>query len=630
MAYAVVLASLLAAHEPYAWPLDLPPVATSSFGEFRSGRLHMGIDLHTGKNGVPVHAPQNGYVARVRCSPYGYGKALYLHLKDGHTVVLGHLQGYREDIAAYVRGAQHAKKSYTVELVPEPNQFSFKRGERIAETGDSGIGPSHLHYEIRDGAERPLNPKTLGITWPDTRAPIIQKVLIAPKDAESRINGGVEPVVLKVQKTHADRYTTRPVRVKGAVGFGMDVVDLSTGGDKLGPYRVRLLQGEKECFRVQQDLLSYDTLHCGAVAYHPFLLDQGHFLLLWRWPGNRCESFLLSPEDGWVEVPEKKTEFTIEAEDDAGHHAIVTIPVVPDGGIAEPAVPVKPGRGQGRVECMGTFLAISAVFTQPEGEAPVFSVNEDTPKPLQRVSDKVFQAGLAPEKGGDYVLRLNHPRMEPFEKRVQVFLRGEPARTIPVGLAQLCIKTDSPFGVLFVWPEPAPKNSKPPVRVGSDICRIEPAGSPLDTPAEITFALPEDTPNAARMGLYRHTGTTWVYQETQREQNQLRVSTRNLGQFAVLDDDQAPVISNITPNHGARAENRRPRIAAIISDIGSGIRDIDVTCGGQWLLMTYDPERNHLEWERDQDLPSGRQELHFQVTDKAGNVTKQSRTLVVP
>ena len=62
-------AAAAASDEPYAWPLDLPRVVTGTFGEYRGGRFHAGMDLMTGENGRPIHAPADGHVMRVTCSP---------------------------------------------------------------------------------------------------------------------------------------------------------------------------------------------------------------------------------------------------------------------------------------------------------------------------------------------------------------------------------------------------------------------------------------------------------------------------------------------------------------------------------------------------------------------------------
>ncbi len=61
-----------------------------------------------------------------------------------------------------------------------------------------------------------------------------------------------------------------------------------------------------------------------------------------------------------------------------------------------------------------------------------------------------------------------------------------------------------------------------------------------------------------------------------------------------------------------------------------GIYEATVTCNGQWLLVGYDPERNRIEWEKDEDLPGGPKELTFIVRDNAGNSTTVTRKIAPP
>ena len=107
----IIFAVLGTAPEAFdGFPLEGRPVVTSSFGEYRPGRLHMGMDFSTGGQiGLPVRAFGDGSVIRIRCSPWGYGKAVYIKLTTGHTVVYGHLSDIPEDLRAAVRAAQHAK-----------------------------------------------------------------------------------------------------------------------------------------------------------------------------------------------------------------------------------------------------------------------------------------------------------------------------------------------------------------------------------------------------------------------------------------------------------------------------------------------------------------------------------------
>ena len=58
--------------ESLIWPLRLAPALSSTFGESRSRAFHAGIDLKTwGETGHPVQALADGYIWRVRTSPWG-------------------------------------------------------------------------------------------------------------------------------------------------------------------------------------------------------------------------------------------------------------------------------------------------------------------------------------------------------------------------------------------------------------------------------------------------------------------------------------------------------------------------------------------------------------------------------
>ncbi|MGD8376771.1 MAG: M23 family peptidase, partial [Acidobacteriota bacterium] len=66
----------------YPLPADLP--ATASFGEYRPGHLHAGLDFSTGGElGWPVRAAAAGEVFRLKVEPRGYGRAVYVRHPDG-------------------------------------------------------------------------------------------------------------------------------------------------------------------------------------------------------------------------------------------------------------------------------------------------------------------------------------------------------------------------------------------------------------------------------------------------------------------------------------------------------------------------------------------------------------------
>ena len=611
----------------YAWPLDLPRAITSSFCEYRAGRFHAGIDLRTGGIGKEVRAPADGYISRVRCSPTGYGKAVYLRLEDGNTVVFGHLDDFQAPLRAYVQHAQHAARSYTVNLYPEADAFVVKRGEAIAFSGQTGIGVPHLHYEIRDPQERPFNPRLLGITWPDTTLPVIRKLLVAPADPGSSVNGDIAPLVRDVCTTSPGHYTCAPIRAFGRIGFGLDVIDPANNGENvLGIRTLRTLCRGKEVFCIKNDRISYSRIRNGAVAFHPFLLDKGRFLLQWRWPGNVCEIYGQTQSDGWLDVPPEPVEVRLEAEDFLGNKATLTVPLRPDTQ-PPPAVPDRGETGRGAVEltCAGAWLVVTATFTAPEQESPILEIDGIVPTKggaFRRVNDTTFRAGVLPSSSADALtLRVLHDRIASYTRRICVFQRGAGDRTETVGVITITVNSHSPYGALFMRAFPTLPTAPPPIPLRGKAYRIWPAASPIDAPVEIAFPIPGDVAELSRVHMYRETESGWRLVPTRRSKDRLVIASSHFGAFAALEDDVPPIISDVV----IEKDLKRPAIRATISDVGSGIAGITVTCNGQWLLMEYDPERDLIEWERDHDLPEGPKELVFTISDAADNAATATR-----
>lgn len=630
----VALVLAMGQQEEYFWPLDLPRVVTSSFAEYRGGRFHAGIDLRTGDIGKSVHAPAAGYVSRVRCSPWGYGKAVYVQFDDGNQVVFGHLSDFAPALRDFVRKEQHARKNYTVDLYPEPSQFRVSRGEIVAASGDTGIGPVHLHYELRDNKGRPINPRMLGITWPDTTTPKIRKILVMPDGPGSTVNGDIVPVVLEPRMVEPDRYVCDAVRATGRIGFGVDVIDPANSGENvLGVYSVRTAVDGKETFRVLFDRFSYEERQHESVSYHPYLLNKGRFLLQWRWPDNTCEPYQQCKSDGWYTVGKERAEVRIETADFLGNTAEVSFQIDPSESPRPPDV-TRQGNGKGSVEidCMGDWIMLTAKFTAPEPTAPRIELEGAAAAEFRRVDDKTFRAGVVPSAGAQRTaIKVTHERMKTFDRSFEVIERGKGDRTVMADDAASAgdsatggavkIKSNSPYGRLFLRAFPATATTTPSLPMHGRPIRLWPAAAPIDGAFEVSFPAPAGIARPERVGIYRDAGTYWTLLETKRDGDRLVAPAESLGAFAVLEDDRPPAIGDIVPKASIPPGEKRPKISASVSDIGSGVADVCVTCNGQWLLVAYDPENSRMDWERDEDLPDGPKEFVFTVTDKAGNTT---------
>jgi murein DD-endopeptidase MepM/ murein hydrolase activator NlpD len=165
----------------FQFPLDSNYGLSGTFGELRSNHFHAGLDLRTGGiEGLPLYASADGYVARIKVSLRGYGKALYLIHPNGYQTVYGHLSKFNPIISDYVEKKQYRSKSYEVEDYPRTNLIKVKKGEIIAYSGNTGgSGGPHLHFEIRDGRTgQSINPILFDVGNNDIMPPEIKDIAV--------------------------------------------------------------------------------------------------------------------------------------------------------------------------------------------------------------------------------------------------------------------------------------------------------------------------------------------------------------------------------------------------------------------------------------------------------------------
>jgi murein DD-endopeptidase MepM/ murein hydrolase activator NlpD len=120
----------------YLWPTDASKLMTSSFCEFRPRHYHAALDIKTWQQtGYKIFAIDDGYVYRIRVASTGYGKAIYLKLKDGNFVVYGHLDGFNPQLDAYTDSLRLAARDNILDAYPKANQFPVKKGDHLGYTG---------------------------------------------------------------------------------------------------------------------------------------------------------------------------------------------------------------------------------------------------------------------------------------------------------------------------------------------------------------------------------------------------------------------------------------------------------------------------------------------------------------
>jgi hypothetical protein len=246
-------------------PVDTTIALAGNFGEIRPNHFHAGFDIKTnGKEGMPVYAVADGYIARIRISAFGYGKALYLVHPNGFTSVYGHLRNFGEITAAFAKNVQYKQQSFEIDTLLNPEVFPVKKGQLIAYSGNTGGSEApHLHFEIREtDSEKPINPYFFGYKIPDNTKPEITGIAIYPIGETASINGKHAVKKIKPLKVKGDYFipTGDSIVANGDIGFGVEAYDTENKStNQNGVFSIELLSGGKRIYYHELEKLSFEN-----------------------------------------------------------------------------------------------------------------------------------------------------------------------------------------------------------------------------------------------------------------------------------------------------------------------------------------------------------------------------------
>lgn len=317
----------------FADPLEIPLVLSGNFGELRSNHFHSGLDIKTQqREGLPIYAPADGFVSRIKVAHGGYGKALYVKHPNGYSTVYAHLQRYGGPIEDFVKAAQYQKERYEIELFPEQLDLPVKKGELIGYTGNSGSsGGPHLHYEIRDANSRPMNPLHFGIKIADHKAPLVSGVFAYPLSAESHVNGSKERIKLRLIRQQDGTYRTESLEALGEIGFGVATTDQQDGAsNKNGTYRLEGILNGQTTIKVTYDRFSFaETRYLNRhIDYAYYKTNRSRIQKLFRQTNNPLSVIDSEVYDGVVSMEAGlDSDYQIVLTDLSGNETRIRVPI---------------------------------------------------------------------------------------------------------------------------------------------------------------------------------------------------------------------------------------------------------------------------------------------------------------
>ena len=551
----------------YDFPLrDVAGYYSANFGEMRPNHFHSGTDFKTnGVEGKPVIAVADGYVSRILQSPTGYGLALYVVHPNGTTSVYGHLSRFRKDIADYVFAERHRLKQSRVDLYCKAGQFTVKRGEEIARSGNTGSsqGP-HLHFEIRDSRTgKTFNIIKQGIVTPkDDISPYIMKVHYIEVDTVRGVPVHSRPATYAVHKADKTTYRTAqqsPIKVGRNGYFVVETSDRKNDvANTYGVYNLVEKIDGKTIFEYRNDGFTFDlSRYCNAVSYYPIQRSSRNEAMRTALLQSGTKYFYPTLVNrGVVTTTAEQTrdvEFLIT--DDCGNTSTLKFQIV----------------GKADADCFKGEI---------DQEAYIVEYNHD-------FADKV-----------DDVLSVVIPKGALYESIAMKMERSD-----------VEIKADSTVSVL------------------SPAYTIHDANTPLQTSIGVVFSMPIEEAlqpyttmaSVAANGRLSYIGGTY-------RNRRFTARTSTFGTFCLVADRTAPVIRpQFTDGQDCRSRNS---ISFRLSDNFSGVSTYTATIDGQWVAIDYARSRATINLSAEGITGGKSHTVQITVKDSCGNTATWQGTII--
>ena len=292
-------------------PLNIPISLSGNFGELRPNHYHMGLDLRTNKvQNLPVFAAADGYIARVKIEPGGFGRAIYINHPNGYTTLYAHLNNFFPALERYIKQQQYKAESWNIYLDLPADLFPVKKGTFIAYSGNTGGSQApHLHFEIRETTtDDNLNPLLFGFSVSDKTSPTVQRLAIYDRTKSIYEQN---PRLLAVRRT-GNNFNISPdliVVSSPFISFGISAYDTQTGStNHNGIYQSDLYLDNEPVVGFRMNRINYgQTKYLNAHIDYKTRVNGGPYIQhLAELPGYTNSIYEQALGDGRIDLTDGK------------------------------------------------------------------------------------------------------------------------------------------------------------------------------------------------------------------------------------------------------------------------------------------------------------------------------------
>ncbi len=609
--------------DPYLFPIrpGQQNFLTGSMGELRRTHFHGGIDIKTGhETGWPVYAAADGYVSRIKVKENGYGNALYItHPELGTTTVYGHLERFSDDVAAFLLSEQYASQQFAVDLFPDKNIFPIKKGELVAYSGNSGSsGGPHLHFEIRDEKQRPINPLYYGFKEiKDAIAPTVQKISLKALDKESRVKDQFGVFEFTPYRSGNRYKVQQPIEVYGKIGIMLMGFDKTDGTSnrygiphlhlKIDGREVLEIEIDKVPFNKNRQIYGYRDNYLKQEnnrSYQKLFIDDGIDLQIYN---NNENKGIISVYDSLshdIEITltdaynnSSYVEFTLAGK--KPEMSLLTNPKymeIVKGDVIDNTMIFMAKKAENN----GYYATVhSGLFKYEIGTS--YYINDHSVY-LWDLRNGLPDSIVTCEE-------VIYPEVEMMIPSESEFIYYQP-------MFDVKFPNKSLFDTLFMVSDYKLEASE-----NKEYFKISDPVYPLKRAIEVQLKPALSYKNREKVAAYyTNNYKSFWYQGGQWSEDEVfEFNTNELGTYTLLEDTIPPSLRIIQKN--------RDRITFYSRDNLSGIKDFHLTINNEWVLVYYDQKRNYFWTEKlDKNKPF-KGEVKLSVTDMVNNEKMYTSTI---
>jgi hypothetical protein len=613
----------------YLWPTNASDYMSATFGETRSAHFHAAIDVGTwGQNGYQVYASRDGIVSRIGVSPTGYGNVVYLKHDDGSYSMYAHLRNFVPKIQRVVDEYRLQNYRFNFDQNMESHNLEFKKGDLIAFSGDTGIGPPHLHFELRTPSNNPFNPLLAGVRVADKVAPRITGISIEPLSQDATVNGR-RNIQTTTTRAAGRNFSFGTINASGTIGLGVDASDRADAMRNVyAVYELKLFIDNELYFHSKAD--SFDISKARMMfldRVYPVLRTQrkGYQRLYIR-DGNEVAFYQNVGRDGTIRLPEGTYDVRIETADYFGNQTNAT----------------------GRLRITSPAITSTRIDTLISTD---YGVNKQNTGISSALGSLIWTNNwLAVQSGSRLEIDVTTPGR--FERRRERHTLNNPSDAFD--MTDASIKTGSINGSSFVLHRVIPGKRttlKTPdqrlslefrpntlydtlsvtfgwkVENGNYVIETLPTHEPLQVGYVVRFLVPDSILNKPGIGVYQVSGSgrnrSFGFVGGGVVRGAMQFTTASFGEFTFLTDTTGPEMAR--PSIYRRADGMW--MASVrVSDNRSGV---DYTSAEFYIndvrgIPEYDPFGSRLIYYLPGFSPKARgNEFLIRLSDRTGNTTEE-------